>query len=456
MTPTSRLVTSIASIASIAPIASALVALLASGCGPHDASGPTSGNWQSDGPARPLSSEPESGSQQDGDSGLRRPEGCADARRGWSAMQPAPLPPGHVLEHATLLWTGTTTVLVGRAVATTPGASRRDVYATYDLASDTWTPLPAPPWGGAPRGPQAVVGNGRVVVWGGERGEGDGAIYDLATSTWSAIPAAPVVGSSGARLDAQLVWSTTTGELIVWGGVSEGGAPRVDGAAYQPTRGTWRRIADAPLRPRVTKAVWSGAAMTILGGRDPSCAACAPFDDGATYDPVRDAWSAIGRPAAFAPRMVEVALPVTTPERSPAALFFGGVAPSAGASHADGSGTREDGLLLDLVTDRTEYVPAPQAGVLRPAFTRTGYVAWVGGDRFWFWGGSGAHERRGAEEPFGDGASFDLVTRTWAPIPDGGPSPRADAAAAWTGCEAIVLGGRRGDARLHDGAVLRP
>ena len=66
-----------------------------------------------------------------------------------------------------------------------------------------------------------------------------------ASPSWRPLPTAPILG----RLGASAVW--TGREMIVWGGVTRGGAfpygaPRSDGAAYTPATRTWRKIANSP------------------------------------------------------------------------------------------------------------------------------------------------------------------------------------------------------------------
>lgn len=82
---------------------------------------------------------------------------------------------------------------------------------------------------------------------------------------------------------------------------------------------------------------------------------------------------------------------------------------------------------------------------------RTGHVA-VWADSFMIvWGGSNGGTF------LGDGAEYDLATRTWTPISTvDAPSPRDSAVAVWTGSEMIVWGGRNQDGPLGDGASYNP
>lgn len=82
---------------------------------------------------------------------------------------------------------------------------------------------------------------------------------------------------------------------------------------------------------------------------------------------------------------------------------------------------------------------------------RSGHVA-VWADSFMIvWGGWNGSTY------FGDGASYDLDTRTWTPISSvDAPSPREGAVAVWTGGEMIVWGGRNQSGPLGDGASYNP
>src|SRR5205823_11732411 len=125
-----------------------------------------------------------------------------------------------------------------------------------------------------------------------------------------------------------VVWSTTTHEMIVWGGDLYEGSDPADGAAYDPIKKSWRRIAASPLSGRSNVgAAWDGHRMIIFGGGQFECStsACDTFmmkamADGAAYDPKTDSWSMLptsGRPPS--PRVGPVAV-----GQDGAAYIFGG------------------------------------------------------------------------------------------------------------------------------------
>jgi len=105
--------------------------------------------------------------------------------------------------------------------------------------------------------------------------------------SWRPLPMAPIVG----RLDASTVW--TGREMIVWGGVNRpavlgSAAPRSDGAAYDPSTGRWRMIANSPsgvLGGGGPAAVWTGTRMVVFVGNSPDGPAAA-----GAYDPRSNTW----------------------------------------------------------------------------------------------------------------------------------------------------------------------
>jgi hypothetical protein len=144
-------------------------------------------------------------------------------------------------------------------------------------------------------GNTAVAAGDEVIVWGGCRGPGGrgsrarGAIYDVERDRWTR----PDPGPLRNRNFHTAVW--TGEEMIAWGG-SAGctgrSRLRADGAAYDPRTDSWRMIAPSPLSPRQYHvAVWTGEEMIVWGGSKPL-----PRErerlllDGAAYDPERDEW----------------------------------------------------------------------------------------------------------------------------------------------------------------------
>jgi hypothetical protein len=144
-------------------------------------------------------------------------------------------------------------------------------------------------------GHTAVAAGDGVIVWGGCRGpsgRGSGAtaaIYDSKRDRWTR----PDPGPLRNRRFHTAVW--TGEEMIVWGGwdgCTRRSRLRADGAAYDPRTDSWRMIAPSPLAPRQYHvAVWTGEEMIVWGGSK-----ALPRErerllvDGAAYDPQRDEW----------------------------------------------------------------------------------------------------------------------------------------------------------------------
>jgi hypothetical protein len=111
-----------------------------------------------------------------------------------------------------------------------------------------------------------------------------------AVESWRRLAAAPL----SPRVGHSAVW--TGSELLVWGGGPPGGRPKADGAAYDPARDRWRRLPPAPLAGRSGHAaVWTGTELLVWGGSRPARAGRSEvaLADGAAYRPATQAWHAI-------------------------------------------------------------------------------------------------------------------------------------------------------------------
>ena len=240
------------------------------------------------------------------------------ASASWRALPPAPL---EGRASPDVVWTGEEILIVGghrmhgrsrdggAEVVEVPyqvvgdedglpaGGSSETHYtdgAAYHPATDSWRSLAVFPLQGRAATATAWTGE-ELIIWGGvaalssgpRPALGDGAAYDPDTDTWRILPPAPLAARGGAVA----VW--TGQELIVFGGTAEadtgGGAPPDliafnDGAAYNPTSNTWRRIADGPAQHAAPgfdplAAVWTGERMLVWMGQQ-----------AAAYDPTTDRW----------------------------------------------------------------------------------------------------------------------------------------------------------------------
>ena len=143
-----------------------------------------------------------------------------------------------------------------------------------DIAPDAMVTLPPAPVDLKAR--VAVWSGTEMIVWGGEDSRDEGAAFDPSTGTWRVIAPAPI----DYRNFPAVAWTGT--EMILWGGSEP---PRVyaDGAAYNPATDTWRRLPDAPLGARSdgAVAVWTGEEVVILAALGGGAAA---------YNPATDEW----------------------------------------------------------------------------------------------------------------------------------------------------------------------
>ena len=197
-------------------------------------------------------------------------------------------------------------------------AGRRADGALYNPADNTWTLLPT---AGAPAGrANATVlwAGDRFLVWGGEGANGylaDGAQLlftgGVPASTWQALGA---LGAPAARSGHTAVWTGT--RMLVWGG-ENGQGKRGDGAAYDPLANAWTPLptASAPVARKLHSAIWTDAEMIVYGG----ATATGATSSGAAYNPALNRWRALTNPGTPAARQAATA--VWTGSQ---ALFFGG------------------------------------------------------------------------------------------------------------------------------------
>lgn len=183
-------------------------------------------------------------------------------------------------------------VRVGRRAVVVAGASydaRRVNAFAFDPLTNRWTrPSPAPLRWRA--GAAVVAARGRVLVLGGAPHTGTGASYDPARNTWRRLEPAPALG----RTSHTAVW--TGSRVLLWGGQARRGPPLASGAAYDPQGKRWSAIARPPLLGRSNhSAIWTGRRMIVWGGQiDAVQDDFATYvSDGAAYDPSRDRWARI-------------------------------------------------------------------------------------------------------------------------------------------------------------------
>jgi hypothetical protein len=80
--------------------------------------------------------------------------------------------------------------------------------------------------------------------------------------TWRRLPPAPLAS----RVNYTMAW--TGSEVIVWGGFDALNRPRLNGAAFDPVRGTWRSLPSTAARDASAIAVTAGSDVVFVSSRD--------------------------------------------------------------------------------------------------------------------------------------------------------------------------------------------
>ncbi|HEX4017420.1 MAG TPA: hypothetical protein VHX15_11850 [Frankiaceae bacterium] len=126
---------------------------------------------------------------------------------------------------------------------------------------------------------------GVIVYWGAENGQdaangylNGGAVFHVAERRWSTTPSSPIAGRFGAAA------AGSDSLFFVWGGARTPDSTALfDGATYDVTTGSWRRLPPAPyLTARPLGAAWTGTEFVVItpGG----CAA---------YNPTTNTWRSL-------------------------------------------------------------------------------------------------------------------------------------------------------------------
>jgi hypothetical protein len=260
---------------------------------------------------------------------------------------------------------------------------------------------------------------------------------------WVPIPPMSTAGVPG-RTSYTAVWGCR--EMLVWGG-TETKAPTladylgIDGLAFAPDTGVWRKIARAPfIRPRLLQtAVWTGTAMILWGGlgvedRDGDGKSDAVFEaDGAAYDPATDTWTVIPADPALTARAAHAA--VWSPSSQEMIIWGGAVATSLG-----------DGAAYSPATKRWRPLAPPPPGFrareAHAMIAANGVVTVLGGSTM--------------NATLSDAATYDPRKDTWTLVPASPVAGRAVADATLVqqkGRALAFLLGLRGDGALLDGTT---
>jgi hypothetical protein len=166
------------------------------------------------------------------------------------------------------------------------------------------------------------------------------------TGRWKVVDSGPLV----TRGEPKAVW--TGHEVIVVGGlVIDQYQALSDGAAFDPARGTWRRIANRPVPGRVLHATWTGTEVFTLGSNRIDLD---PITNASAYNPSTDTWR-------------QVPLPPST--KSPHAVVWTGTRVLVWQP-----GEPAPGALYDPGSDRWTAIPANTV----PGAASAGAAVWTG------------------------------------------------------------------------------
>lgn len=208
---------------------------------------------------------------------------------GWSALTPPPEPRAR----AASIWTGDRLLLLGGDSGL--GGTEHSTVFSYDPSSDSWTCATDAPFD---VGRDDVVWTGKIVyAWSGRAA----AAYDPTTDTWQELPTPP----DGAPSD-PLAVAWTGSELIVWGSTTRS-SPTAMGVAYDPDRGDWRHLPEAPITITQGGGIWTGAQLIVYGARlDGNNRSTTATSVGAAYDPASDDWQELP-PSELSPQAASIA-----------------------------------------------------------------------------------------------------------------------------------------------------
>ena len=205
---------------------------------------------------------------------------------GWAAAPPSPLSPRHSIPAVTvgdevLFLGGETSPLCPPAASCVhPPEPQRD-GAAYDPAQNRWRLLaPAPV---APSTGSTAVVDGTVYLL----AEGTFAGYDVDSDTWTTLPAPP---------ESRGLLAAAGTSVVRYAATQEGGRVTAD-HVYEPATQTWRPLPRDPITPAFDRAVlWTGSRVVLVGKRIPPPAVDGvdsppTFVDAAVLD--GDTWTAV-------------------------------------------------------------------------------------------------------------------------------------------------------------------
>ena len=287
-----------------------------------------------------------------------------------------------------------------------------------------------------------------MLIWGGEGRNAagaiastlnDGAQFDPATNSWSAIASS---GAPSRRYFHSAIW--TGSRMIVWGGFDGPTSTYLnDGASYDPVGNAWSPISsinNPGARFRHT-AIWTGSKMVVWGGLLNG----GSLDTGGRYDPSSNSWTPTSTtPGSTPSRRSGHSAVWTTDSRM---LIWGGRDRMIPSDYNSGS-------LYDPAQDTWTAISTTGAPSPRSAHS----AVWTNGGRMLIWGGLST-QTAGSVPPYlylNSGGLYDPIADSWTNISGAGaPAGRFQHSTIWTGTEMIVWGGGN-PTNLQDGGRYNP
>ncbi len=214
-----------------------------------------------------------------------------------------------------------------------------------------------------------------MIVWGGMNNTnnslGTGGRYDPATDAWQAMS---TEGAPERRYQHHFLWLGD--KAMVWAGFTGLEGWHRDGAFYHPDTDTWTPVGvddQAPTLRSDERAVWTGEKVVVYGGWD-EVANNIYRDDGASYDPETDSWTAIDGTVPGAPRMRGEHTMVWTGEE---VLIWGG---------RSMTGYHNDGAAMKMANGSWRSIPSADDS---PAPRKNAEEHWMGSlaNQLIVWGG---------------------------------------------------------------------
>jgi N-acetylneuraminic acid mutarotase len=314
-------------------------------------------------------------------------------------------------------------VMCGGGKAPPPGASSppatspaptRSATSLPSLAG-TWNQLPSPPKA-LSEGAQGVFTDRDLVVWDPlGTGGGTGFAYRESDRRWRSISKGAVLGGS----DFVMAW---TGKVVVvWGGRSANSSRETTkGSRYNPATNTWRAMSKGPLTSTRAEAVWTGKVLIFVGTRGDGPREAPEL---AFYDPQSDRWGTI--PAG------------SLGVRNSASVVWSGTEVLIWGGSKGGYQTSSGMQPVSFATDGAAWNPETKTWrtlATAPIAGRIYQVSAWDGNEMIVWGGADRSRK------FSDGAAYDPKANQWRPIA-AAPFAARSVSGTWTGRELIVWGG---------------